>query len=116
MASLDQTTLRFELLRVRASIERAELRAAVLELKTTTQPLFSLLAAARRLTGQIEGRRGGIAALAGSAFVLLRERPWLLSTLAAIAARRGLRRWLVLGVVAALGAWFAHAISGRPKG
>ena len=115
MARLDQVTLRFELLRMRASVEREELRGAVIELRNATQPLCKVLGAASRIAQRIEGRRGGVVSLAGALFGSLRDHPWLLSTLATIATRRGLRRWLLLGGVAALGVWFARGVVGATK-
>jgi hypothetical protein len=102
MAHVDPVALRFELLRTRAAIERAELRAAVLELRSSTASLRTVIGFFSGHAPKGEGRREGIGSLVLTIVGLLRERPWLLSALATVATRRGLRRWLVLGAVAAL--------------
>ncbi|HUL62997.1 MAG TPA: hypothetical protein VLW55_00125 [Burkholderiaceae bacterium] len=114
MARLDQNTLKIELLRVRASIERAEVRAAVLELEDATQRLRGLLRIASGIAQRItETRSGTIGSLVATLLGLLRERPWLLSTLVTIATRSGRRRWLTLAGVAAIAAWLAHSVAQR---
>jgi hypothetical protein len=117
MARLDQTALRLDLLRARGSLERAELQAAVLDLKGATRPLASLLGmasgAAQGLTRARRSRAGSVAAMLVSA---LRGRAWLLSTLVTLATRRRTRRWLLLGGAVALAGWFAYnAASGTKK-
>jgi hypothetical protein len=115
MGRIDQTSLKLELLRARASIERAELRAAVLDLKSTTQPLRRLLGMVSGVAQVAEGRRAGMVSLAGTVFALLRQRPALLSVLVAIVSRRRARRWLALGAVAALVAWFVRGVVASSK-
>lgn len=114
MARLDQNQLRLEFLRVRASIERAELQAAVLELKRETQTLRRVLGVVSSVAQSGEGRHEGFAVVR-TVIALLRERPWLVSALAAIVTRRGARRWLVLGAVAVVGAWLARRVVARAK-
>jgi len=116
MARPDQNALKVELLRMRAVIERAEVRAAVLELADATQRPRRVLAAASDFALRIQGARsGGIGSLAGMLLGLLRDRPWLLSTLVTIATRRGRRRWAMLAGVAAVAAWLARSAVHRTK-
>ncbi|HTT13519.1 MAG TPA: hypothetical protein VMG60_21820 [Burkholderiaceae bacterium] len=112
MVQLDQHRLKAEILRTRAAIERSELRYAVGELRNSTQTLFGVLGAVSRIT---RGRRArGLVSLAATVLGLMRERPLLLSTLAALAARRGVPRWLLLGGIAILCAWFvSRAVAAR---
>jgi hypothetical protein len=116
MSRLDSTLLRFELLRARAAIERAEVRAAMLELRSATRPLYRLVGTAFNAARRMEGHGGsGAASVAGTAFGLLRDRPWLVSAVTALAARRGVRRWLLLGALAALAVWSARRIVRRAQ-
>ena len=106
MVQLDQHRLKAEILRTRAAIERSELLHAVGELRNSTQTLFGVLGAVSRIT---RGRRAqGLASLAATVLGLVRERPVLLSTLATLAVRRGVPRWVLLGGIAILCAWFVR--------
>jgi len=113
MAQVDPVVLRFELLRTRAAIERAELRAAVLDLRTSTAPLRSVIGFVSGLAPRGEGQRGGFAPFVRTIVGLVRERPWLLSALATGVTRAGMRRWLVLGAVAALVAVIVRRVVAR---
>jgi hypothetical protein len=113
MTRADPQQLRLELLRMRASIERAELQAAVLDLRSATQPLRRALGVVSGLARGDGAGRGGIASLVGPLFALLRERPWLLSAIVTIAARRGARRWLMLGAVTAVVALLVRSMRAK---
>jgi hypothetical protein len=115
MGRIDQTSLKLELLRVRASIERAELRAAVLDLKSATRPLRRLLGVVSGVAQGAQGQRAGMVSLVGTVFSLLRQRPALLSALVAILSRRRARRWLALGAAAAVVAWFVRGVVASSK-
>ena len=116
MARQAQDALRIEALRVRAAIERAEVRAAVLELGDATQPLRRVFGVASGIARTIrETRSSGIGPLAVMLLGVLREQPWLLSSLVTITTRRGRRYWLVLAGVAALAAWFTRSVAQRTK-
>jgi len=107
MTHLEQDVLRVELLRMRAGVERAELQAALVEFRSATQPLFGLLGVASRISQRIDDR--GLGTFTTTLLKVLRARPLLLSTLATLAVRRGVPRWLLLGGVAALCAWWARS-------
>ena len=111
MTEFEQNVLRVELLRMRAAVERAELRAALFELKAATQPLSGLIGGASRLKQRIETR--GLGTLATTLLALLRTRPLLLSTLATFAMRRRVPRWLVLGTAAICAWWVRSATKAR---
>ena len=108
MAHVDHDKVRLELLRTRAALERAQLSAAVAELRGSVQPWYGVLSTVTRIT---QGAGGpGLGSLARTVFRLVRGRPLLFSTLATLAARRGARRWLLLGGVAMLCAlWVSRA-------
>lgn len=109
MQRIDPVVLRLELLRVRAAIERAELRAAVLDLRASTAPVRSLIGL---VSGGKRSRDDGFAVMVRAAVELLRERPWLLSTVAAFATRRRAWRWLVPGALALLVAMAVRRAAG----
>jgi hypothetical protein len=95
--------LRFELLRLRAQIEREELAAAVRDLRASTRQLRRIGAVAGQVGSVASGRSGGwLSAVAGA----LLERPWLASL--AVTVLRAVRRHpavafgLALAAVAAL--------------
>jgi len=111
----DQARLKLDLLRVRATLERTELRAAVLDLRRSTQPLGRVATAVFGAAQRLAAPRTGSLPLVATVFGLLRERPWLLSTLATVATRRGARRWLLLGGVAAVSAWVVRSLMARTK-
>lgn len=117
MPRTDQNALKLELMRVRASVERAELLNAMRELRSATQPLRSLLGAAEALAERLRERRDGLPSLAATAWGLLRERPWLLAALATSAGRRGIPRWVLLGGLAAAAAVarFVQRATATPK-
>jgi hypothetical protein len=92
--------LRLELLKLRAELERAELRAALIEIRQTTQGVRRVASLASGLGAAVAGSRagGGLAWVAG----VLSQRPWL----AAIALRawRMLRRHPLAGAALVAGA------------
>jgi hypothetical protein len=107
MTHFEQNALRVELLRMRAAVERAELRAALVEFRSATRLWYGLVGVASRITQRVDDR--GLGALATMLLALVRARPLLLSTLATLAVRRGVPRWALLGGVAALCAWWVRS-------
>jgi hypothetical protein len=100
--------MRIELLQARAALERAELRAVVGELKDSTRGL-------RRWSALLTGSgAGGLARPLEllRTLLALRSNPLVAAALAALLARRRLRRALVLAAVAGV-AWLA--LSRRPE-
>lgn len=114
MARIDPDALRLELLRTRAAIERAELRAAVLDLQSALAPVRSVIAFVSGRAPEGAARRRGFAAVVLTVVGLLRDRPWLLSALVSVASRRSARRWLVLGAVAAIVAVAVRRVLAQP--
>lgn len=101
--------LRFELLRVRAQIEREELAAAVRDLRSSTRQLRRIGAVASQVRSATTGRGGGWLGVVTGALL---QRPWLASL--AVTVLRSVRRHpalafgLALAAVAAL-RWGARA-------
>ena len=112
----DQKRLNLELLRMRATLERTELRAAVLDLRRASQPVgnvaTAVFGAAQRLAAP---RAGSPLPLLGTVLGVIRERPWLVSALATVVTRRSARRWLLLGSVAAASAWLVRSFVAKPE-
>lgn len=87
--------LRMELLRMRAQVERADVAAAMRELRTDTRRLRSFAGAAGTLGAVLRGRRDWLGLIAGT----VTGRPWLAA--AALGALRALKKRPMLAVVAA---------------
>ncbi len=108
--------LRLELLRTRAAIERAELAAAVDDLREHTLPLVRLAGVASRVSsimGAGAGRSGGRRGWIALALAALDQRPWvglLLAGALRVARRRPLAVALALGALA-----LAAATRGRAQ-
>ena len=115
MTASDQTRLNLELLRMRATLERTELRAAVVELRRVAQPVGNIATAVFGAAQRLAAPRTGPLPLLGTVVGFIRERPWLVSTLATVATRRGARRWLLLGGVAAVSAWVVRSLVAGTK-
>lgn len=113
MTHVDPVKLRFELLRARAAVERAELRMNVRALDRGTRPLRNLIGGVFGAAHRLEGRRLGAASWLGTAVGFVRERPWVVSALMAVLARRRLRRWVMLAGIALAGALLARTLHAR---
>jgi hypothetical protein len=110
MTHVDPVKLRFELLRARAAVERAEMRMNMRALDRSTRPLRNLIGGVFGSAQRLEGRRPGAASWIANAVGFVRERPWLVSAAMAVLARRRLRRWVMLGGVALAGVWLARTL------
>lgn len=115
MARLDQTLLRIELLRMRAAIERTELRGAIFEFKGATQPVGRLVNAVTGVAQRLDARGSAGASIIGTILGMLRERSWLLPTLATLSTRSSVSRKLLLAAVAGLVAWLVVRLVAEPK-
>lgn len=87
--------LQIELLQARAAVERAELANALQVIDTRTRKVRSVTSALGGVADHLRNATPTILHL----LRLLREHPWVLSTIAAILARRPLKRLLALGIV-----------------
>lgn len=88
--------LRMEMLRMRASLERAEMASAVSELRGSTDRLRSFANAAGNVGAAVAGRSGWLGLLAST----VTGRPWL-AALALGAVRSLKRRPLIAALVVA---------------
>jgi hypothetical protein len=106
--------LRMEMLRMRASLERAEVAASVRELRGSTDRLRSIANAAGSVGAAVAGRSGWVGLLAST----VTGRPWLAAL--ALGAVRSLKRRPLLSavVVAAVvaGIRFAKGSASPPSG
>lgn len=86
--------LRMEMLRMRASIERAEVSAALRELRGSTSRMRSLASVAGGIGAAVAGRSGWMGLLASS----VTGRPWLAAL--ALGAVRALKKRPLLAALA----------------
>ncbi len=86
--------LRMEMLRMRASIERAEVSAALRELRVSTGRMRSLASVAGGISAAVAGRSGWMGLLASS----VTGRPWLAAL--ALGAVRALKKRPLLAALA----------------
>jgi hypothetical protein len=107
MKRVDPIALRFELLKMRAATERADLRSAVRTLDASTRPARTIVTALLAATGRVRPRALGTLPLLGMVFGFARRQPWLLSAIVGFVLRRKTTRWVLLGGVAFAAAWLA---------
>lgn len=105
--------LRMEMLRTRASLERAEVVSAASELRHSTRRLRSFASAAASVGSAFSSRGSGWAGLLAGA---LGSRPWLAA--AAFAALRSARRhpWLLVAATGAIAVAYFWSGKGRRSG
>ena len=105
MKDRESLQLRIELLRVRAQVERTEVAAALLDLKTSTRRIGALAATVARVGGALGGAGGAAGGWAGTLLAALGAigaKPLWASV--ALAAVRVLRRHPVAAVALGFGA------------
>lgn len=105
MNNRDSLQLKLELLRMRAQVERTEVAAALLDLKTSTRRIGALAATVARVGGALGGAGGAAGGWAGSLLAALGAigaKPLWASV--ALAAVHALRRHPVAAIALGFGA------------
>jgi hypothetical protein len=100
--STDTNRLRLELLRMRATIEREELAAAVTELRSRTVTLRRVAGVANRLGTAMNGSSPGALGWLAQAAGAFDQRPWVPLVIAGAARLAKHRPWTVALTLGAL--------------